>query len=249
MSIPGQQATALDFIKAALRNLNVLASGEEPTGTEGQDCLVALNQMLDTWSADGLTIFTITIEDFPLIASQQTYTYGENGDFNSDRPIFIERASIVMSPNGAQPIEYPIPIYTSQDWQEMVPVKNTTGNLPLLIYDDGAFPQRNITFWPNATDNVLVRFYREQKLTQFTKLGQLAAYPPGYMEAITYNLAVRLGALFPPAQASATTALLAIQTLAQVKINNADDTKLRSDIMGQGTPSRMRAEMFGIPSI
>lgn len=247
MTIPGAQNSALDFIKAALRNLNVLASGEESTGDEGQDCLVALNQLIDTWNADGLTMFTTETNDFPLTANKQTYTLGDGGDFNMTRPKDIYRASVVIQ--GAQPIEYPIPIFTTQDWRDRVPVKNTSGNLPLIVYDDGDFPLRLLTFWPSASDTTIFRIYSDQPLTQFSTLKQIASYPPGYAEAITSNLAVRLAALFPPAQVSAATAAIAIESLATLKLNNADDTQLRSDIMSEGTASRMRAEMFGIPSL
>lgn len=249
MSIPGGQSSALDFIKAALRQINVLASGEEPTGDEGQDCLVVLNQMLDLWNADGLMIFAIEQNDFPLIADQQVYTLGEGGDFNIPRPKYIDRASIIISPNTAQPIEYPIPIFTTQDWQEKVPVKNVDGNLPLLVYDDGDFPLRQLTFWPSASDQTVFRIYAYRPLTQFQNLQQVTAYPPGYAEAITSNLAVRLAALFPPASVSPQLAVIAMNALSVIRQVNADDTQLRSDIMAEGTASRMRAEMFGIPSL
>jgi hypothetical protein len=246
MPIPGSTSTALELIKGALRNINVLSSGEEPSSEEGQDSLVILNQMIDGYNGDGLMIFTTEIDDFPLTSNKQIYTLGSGGDFNIPRPAFLDRASIVILSNPAQPLEYPIPIYTTQDWQEKVPVKNVPGNLPLLIYDDGGFPLRTLTFWPVAADNVKFRLYSWQKLIQFTTLQQSAAYPEGYLEAFRYNLAVRLAPEFG-ASVSPETALLAVSTLARIKSNNADDTQLRSDLSGSSTPSRMRSELFNIP--
>lgn len=246
MAIPGSTASALDIIKGALRSINVLASGEEPTGDEAQDALVILNQMLDTWSADGLNIFTEGITDFPLVSSQQIYTLGSGGDFNIPRPAEIDRAAIVILSNPVQPLEYPIPIYTTQDWADKVPIKNVPGNLPLLVYDDGGFPLRTLTFWPVASDNTLFRLYAWQLLTQFTNLTTINGYPPGYQSAIRNNLAISLASEFG-ASVTPETEMLAVTTLASIKRANADDTQLRSDLGSSYDSSRMRTELFNIP--
>jgi hypothetical protein len=246
MTIPGSSSTALDIIKGSLRNINVLAAGEEPTGAEAQDSLIRLNQMLDAWNADGLMIFTLAITDFPLISNKQTYSLGVGGDFNMQRPAMIEAASIVILSNPAIPVEYPIPIYTTQDWQEEVPIKNVPGSLPLLVYDDGSFPLRNLTFWPVPLAGVNFRIYPWQPLTQFADLKTPQSYPPGYLEALHCNLAIRLAPEFS-AQVSPATVELAAESKARIKINNADDTQLRSDLRGGMSSSRMRSELFNIP--
>lgn len=246
MPIPGSSYSAIDLIKAALRSLNVLAAGEEPTGAEAQDSLFILNQMIDTFNGDGLMLFTEQIDDFLLNASQQTYTYGTGGNFNKPRPSYINRASCVMNISSPQPIEYELHMFTTQEWQQQVPVKTVAGNLPIAIYDDGSFPLRNITFWPLASDNVKFRSYTMQKLTQFADLQQTAAFPEGYLEAFRHNLAVRLAPEFQ-APLNAATIGLATSTLAQIKSNNADDVQLRSDISPVVDSGRqMRAQLFGI---
>jgi hypothetical protein len=246
MPVPGAQSTVQDLIKSALRSLGVLAQGEEPSAAESQDALVIFNQMVDTLNADSLNLFSETMDEFALSAAKQTYTYGPGGDFNKPRPTYIDRASIVILSNPQQPLEFPIPIYTTQQWQEQVPIKNTPGNLPLLIYDDCAYPLRNITFWPFASDNTHFRSYTWQKLTQGTNLSTIIALPEGYAEMLKTNLAVRLA---PEYQASVhpVTAMLAISTLATIKAANADDVQLHSDLTSSNTPSKMRSELFNIP--
>lgn len=248
MANPLTGKTANQVIAGAFRAIGVLGSGEVPTGNEAADALEALRDMLDAWNADGLMIFTTTINDFPISGAKQIYTLGPGGDFDIDRPAFLDRASIVLLSNPQQPLEYSIPIYTTQDWQEKVPIKNSPGNIPLLVYDDGAFPLRNLTFWPFATDNTLFRLYSWQLLTDFADLTTAHAFPPAYAEAIKYNLAVRLGA--EPGWGGTVTpviAALALSSLAVVKTQNADDTQLRSDIRSSYTPSRVRSELFNIP--
>jgi hypothetical protein len=246
MPAPGATSSTLELIKSSLRSLGVLAQGEEPNPADAQDSLVKFNQMVDTLNADSLNLYTEDSDDFPLNAAQQTYTYGSGGDFNKPRPSFIDRASIVILSNPAQPLEYPIQIYTTQDWQEKIPVKNIPGNLPLLIYDDGDFPLRNLTFWPVAGANLLFRSYTWRKLSQAATLQTVFAYPEGYLEMLESNLTVRLAPQFQ-AQVHPVTAMLAASTLATIKAANADDVQLRSDLRSSYDASRMRSELFNLP--
>lgn len=213
---------ALDLISSSMRLIGALASGETPTNAEAQDSLICLNQMLDSWAADRLMVFTITIDEFVLTVNQQVYTYGTGGNFNAPRPARIDRVSIVSLTNPSQPLELPIDYLTDRDWQQY-PVKNIQTTLPLAVYDDQAFPFRNLSFWPIPTAVVNTRIYHWTQLTQFTNLTTDNTYPPGYIEALRYNLAVRLMAEFPggfdPVM-SAVAQPLAVESLARVKSMN-----------------------------
>ena len=50
-------ATALDQIKAALRLIGQLAEGEGPSPQAAQDALTAMNQMIDSWNTERLSVF------------------------------------------------------------------------------------------------------------------------------------------------------------------------------------------------
>ncbi len=205
-----------------MRMIGALASGEVPTGAEASDALTVLNQMLDSWAADRLMVFTITIDEFSLVPNQQVYTYGTGGNFDAPRPARIDRVSIVSLTNVAQPLELPIAYLTDRDWQQF-PVKNITTTLPQTVYDDQAFPLRNLTFWPIPTAPVNTRVYHWTPLTQYANLTTDNTYPPGYIEALRYNLALRLMAEFPGGYdpvMSTTTAALAVESLARVKSMN-----------------------------
>lgn len=246
MAIPGSTANALDIIRQAMLDLQAVDAEQPLTASEANDGLIRLNRMIDTWNGDGFMIFTIAIQDFPLVSSKQVYTLGPGGDFNTARPAFIDRASIVILSNPAQPLEYPIPIYTTQEWQEKVPIKNVPGNLPLLVYDDGSFPLRSLTFWPVASDNTLFRMYPWQQLSQFPDLQTVLSFPPGYLEALQSNLAIRLAPMYK-ADVAQETMQLAMSSVALIKSNNADDTHLKSDLSSSYTSGRMRTELFNIP--
>lgn len=213
---------ALDLISSSMRLIGALGSGEPPSSAEASDALMVLNQMLDSWTADRLTVFTITIAEFPLIVNQQVYTYGVGGDFNAARPSRIDRISIISLTNPSQPLELPLDLYTDWDWQQ-VPVKNIQTTLPQAVYDDGAYPLRNLSYWPIPTAAVNTRIYGWTALTSYATLTTDNNYPPGYIEALRYNLAMRLIAEMPgeynPIMVS-TTLQLANESLARIKSMN-----------------------------
>jgi hypothetical protein len=230
---------AQDLIASSMRLIGALGSGETPTAAEASDSLLVLNQMLDSWNADRLMVFTITIGDFPLTPSQQVYTYGPGGNFNGVRPSKIESISIVSLTNPAQPLEIPIDVYTDSDWQQLVPVKIITTTLPTAVYDDGAYPLRNLSYWPIPTVAVNTRIYGWTALGQFPDLNTQLFFPPGYPEALRYNLAVRLMAEMPGDFHQITAGIvqsLAVETLARVKSINMPIIQSSIDpaLTGQG---------------
>jgi len=206
-----------------MRLIGALASGETMPADEAADGLMVLNQMLDSWQAERLMAFTINIQEFPLVPGQQTYTMGPGGNFNVARPAKIERISIVSLNNPAQPLELPMEMLTDADWQDEIPVKLVPGSLPLQVYDDGAFPLRNLNYWTIPTIPVNTRIYSWQALNQFPDLVTDLTFPPGYLEALRYNLAIRLIAEMPGEYSQVTVGVsqtLATESLARVRSMN-----------------------------
>lgn len=217
----------LDLISSALRLIGVLASGEQPSGAESDDALLIAQQMVDSWQAERLNIFTVTISEFSLVPGQQTYTYGTGGNFNAARPAKIEQASIVSLLNPAQPLELPLQMVNEDGWQA-IPVKVITSTLPTVLYDDGGYPLRSLNFWCIPSIVSKVRIYGWQALNTFPDLTTDVTFPPSYVKALRYNLAVDLAPEFgkelPPAVAAQ-----AISSKAVLKNMNAPLVESRCD--------------------
>ncbi len=226
---------ALQIISAAMRQTGALASGETPTSAEGQDSLSLLNQMMAAWSAERLMVFTITMQQFTLVPGQQTYTLGTGGDFNYPRPVNLYRAGIVWLANPAQPLEIPLIMLTDDQWAQ-VPIKNISSTIPQYLYDDGAFPLRNLNFWcvPTIADDV--RLYMWTLLQQFADMITDYTFPEGYEEAIQYNLAIRLAANNIGTILNPMTLKLAQDAIARVKSVNIPllDLSVDNALSGQG---------------
>jgi hypothetical protein len=107
------------------------------------------------------------------------------------------------------------------------------------VYDDGQFPLRNLTFWGLPSGQVNVRIYSWQQLRQFPDLTTDITFPPGYSEALRYNLAVRLIAEMPGEYSQVTVSVtqqLATDSLARVKSINTPIIQLFCDpaLSGRG---------------
>jgi len=215
---PGTEWSGLDYVKSALRLIKVLASGEEPEAEEAQDGLAILNQMLDAWSAERLTVYTVPRTLVDLIAGKQTYTLGPGGDFDQSRPAKIEWASI-MQPSEPDPLEAGIEYIADPHRWQQVSQKSLSTSLPSAVYDDQAQPRRNLSFWPVPNINMQAALYAWQALAQISDGSQVFTFPPGYPEAIRYGLAVRFGPEFNKT-ISADTRALAIESLARIRSMN-----------------------------
>lgn len=211
---PGLYVTSQDIIKGALRLINVLGTGEQLDADEGQDALVILNEMIDSWQAQRLKVFSEERQVFPLTAGKQVYTIGidpigaTTADFNVPRPARIDHMGVLQINSTPQPIELPIDYLTDTQWAD-IPVKNVTSSLPQVCYDDGDYPFRNLNFWPIPNTVVDTVIYSWQPLNQFVDLGSTKyAFPPGYWLAIRYSLAEYLA---PEYGAAAIAAAMAIK--------------------------------------
>lgn len=242
--------TAMDVITSSLRLVAVLANDETPSFGDASQSLQVFNDMIDAWNAERNAIFTTRTDDFPYVLNKQSYTLGAGGDFNIPRPARIDGVStILLNPDPSNPVEVPLDMYTVDQWQNDVPVKTVTGSFPLIVYDSGDFPLRTLNFWPIPSQQQNnVRIYSWQALAAQSLASQVS-FPPGYAEALRYNLAARLAAEFavdPSKYAAATVATLAIQGLARIKTMNAPDLSLQSDLVPSPAGYNYRADLFGI---
>lgn len=179
-------ATARDTIKGALRLIGVIASGETPTAAEQTDGLQALNEMLQSWSAEGLLVPAVTREELTLIPAQSAYTIGVGGNFATSVPVAIDS---VMLKSGAQ--EYPMRQLSRVEWAE-ISLKGLQGTIPEAIYFQKGSPLGTINVYPVPSAAHKLVLYSQKSMGTFTSANDDVNFPAGYAEALRYNLAVRL---------------------------------------------------------
>lgn len=182
--------TGIDLISGSMRLLGVLASGEAPSSSEATDALSALNDMIDTWSNESLLIPNKVREVFPLVAGKGSYTMGPAGDFNTSRPMKIEKALVQLVSSNPS-IEIPMDILTEEQYAGII-LKGNQSTYPLYLYEENTFPLDTVNVWsvPSAVNNIVL--YSWKPLTQVASLSTVLSLPPGYQRALRYSLAVEI---------------------------------------------------------
>ena len=230
--------TVYDLICSSLRLAGILASGETPNAEEAQDCLTALNQMLDAWTAERTLIYEVKFSNFNLTAGKPSYTIGidpagSTSDFNVQRPVIIQSAAIIPGLG----LEWPLDIVNSVRWAS-IPEKGATGVLPRSLYCDWAMPIATFYFHPVPSTASQLKMFAISPLPQFANLTDTLSLPAGYERAVRYNLAMNLSAEFPVNSLAdlQLVAAIAQESKAAVKVLNAE---LLGNALGETTTGQI----------
>lgn len=220
--------TGADIIVGALRLIGALASGETPSAGESIDAQSVLNDIIESWANEGLMINSRTIETFPLVAGQQTYTMGPSGNFNTTRPTQIQECGLQYNN-----IELPLAIKNMEEWSNIL-IKSTLSNIPQRLYTDGAFPLLNLLFWPVPSQANGVVIYSLKPLASITNLSAVLTLPPGYAKCLRYSLAAELSPEYGKPLDSVI-AGIATESKAQIQRQNTQPVYMKGDATGLTT--------------
>lgn len=196
--------TAGDQINRALRLLGVLAEGETPSASESSDALMALNQMLDSWSTERLSVYKTTTQAFTWTGGYASRTLGPSGDFVGTRPILLDASTYYKVGD----VSYPLMIINEQQYNNII-LKTSTSNLPQVIYVNMDHPDVTLYLYPVPSQDIDCKFVSVTPLDEPASLVTVLAFPPGYMRAFAYNLACEIAPEFgvePPPQVKRTAA-------------------------------------------
>ena len=213
-------ATAGDQINAALRLIGQLAEGETPSAATSQDALAAMNQMIDSWNTERLSVFSTQDQTFLWPASTRIRTLGPTGDFVGNRPILLDDATYFRDPGTN--VSFGIRMINQQQY-DGIAVKTVTSTYPQIIWVNMTYPDIEMYIYPVATREVEWHFISVEELTNAATLATSLAFPPGYLRAFKYNLACEIANEFgvePPPQVRR----IAMTSKRNLKrINNPDD--------------------------
>lgn len=187
-------ATALDIIKRSMRLLGVYSIGEDPSAQEAQDCLSAMNAMLDSWATENLFIYVKTTEIIPLASGVSSITVGPSGSFTTARPTFVDASSYVTMDG----VSYPIQVWGPQDYNQIA-VKGIQG-LPCGVYVQMGFPDITMTFWPVPYNPMSFVMVSNKQVKSFPDLVTDVDLPTGYERLLAYSLAEEIAPEFDGVQ-------------------------------------------------
>ena len=212
--------TATDQINGALRLLGVLAEGETPSAATSQDALVALNQMIDSWTTERLTVFSTQDQIFSWPPNTIQRTLGPTGDFVGTRPILIDDATYFRDASSG--ISYGIKLINQQQYNGIA-VKTVTSTYPQVMWVNMEYPNLTMAVYPVPTKVLEFHIVSVTPLTSPANLATVLAFPPGYLRAFRYNLACEIAPEFG-VEPSPTVMRVAMTSKRNLKrINNPDD--------------------------
>jgi len=198
----------------------VLAEGETPAASVSQDALMALNQMIDSWNTERLSTFVTQDQTFLWPAGFISRTLGPSGDFVGLRPVLIDDATYYRDPGTN--VSFGIKFINQQQYNGIA-VKTVTSTYPQVCWVNMGFPDITLTIYPKPTRELEWHFVSVQELDRPADLATVMYYPPGYLRAFTYNLAMEFAPEFG-VEPSPQVSRIAMTSKRNLKrINNPDD--------------------------
>lgn len=180
--------TARTIIKKAMKELGVIGVGQAVNAEMEDDAFLALNNMLEKWSNERLMVQEIVEEAETLTSGQASYTVGSGGNFDTNRPVAIEKDAFIRDSGGN---DHPVQVLT-MDVYRAETVKTTSGRPDYLAYTP-EFPLGKMYLYPTPDNSTDVLHYRAVPLLDsFATVTTSVEYAPGYEDAIILNLAVRI---------------------------------------------------------
>lgn len=212
--------SAGDLINGALRLIGQLAEGETPSADTSQDALFAMNQMIDSWNTERLSVFSTQDQVFTWPANQATRTIGPTGDFVGNRPVLFDDATYFR--DASTNVSYGIKFINQQQY-DGIAVKTVTSTYPQVVWVNMEYPDATMTIYPVPTRDLEWHIVSIEELTRPALLADTLSFPPGYLRAFRYNLACELAAEFgvEPPPTVQTIAMTSKRNLK--RINNPDD--------------------------
>ena len=173
------------LLTSSLRLSGAVAVGETPSADEMAQGILDLNDLLEILSLQNLALYTSLPEAFTTVAGKASYTIGVGGDWNTQRPVRIGGTPI-CNYNG---VDFEIDVIGLDEYQG-IPLKTQQQPIieKLAYVNDG--PLGTIYLWPTPLQAITVTINPDRLLTQVTDSSTVMIYPPGYLLAFRYTLAV-----------------------------------------------------------
>lgn len=217
--------TALSLISDALMMNGTLAEGESPTAEMAQDSLNALNMMLDAWSIENLAVHSTQTQSFTWPASTASRTIGPTGDFVGNRPVSVEQSSYFEDSNN-EPYMFTL---VSEEEYNSISAKTTTGSYPEYMFINMTHPDATMYVYPTPSSNLTLKLVSIVELSQPATLQTTLSFPPGYLRAFKFNLAVEIAAM-DGAEPLPTVGRIAISSKKSIKRLNTSRVTMKASL-------------------
>jgi hypothetical protein len=238
--------TVRELLNGAHRLLNLTDSGNVLPEAVYQDNLPALNQMLDSWYTERLAVFCTEDQTYLWPVGERIRTLGPSGDFslilgtqvpdpmgtqgddfigvdspdNPFRPVLLDDSTYFRDPTTN--VSYGIKFINQLQYNNIA-VKTVTSTFPQVMFVNMTFPNITLHVYPVPSRELEFHFISVQPLANPTTLESNLFFPPGYLRAFRYNLALELAPEFGVEPASDVRRIAMASKRDLKRINNPRD--------------------------
>jgi hypothetical protein len=216
--------TVLEVITSSLRLIGQLGPGRVAGPSETADALFGLNRMLESWANDRLLVYAIDRNTFALQANKTYYTIGPSGaDWTLARPLKLDNVGLMIDAQTEIPLEQ-----LTEDEYAVVRQKALTSTQPTEVFYEASYPNGTVFVWPTPTEVRNLVLYTYGRIATFASASDTLALPPGYADAIRYNLALRLAPEWGKTPRP-DVAAMAVESLSRIKTTNSPVLEMAVD--------------------
>lgn len=212
-------SSANDIMSQAMVDATIISPGEAVPAAKAAQVFNKLNDMLESWVLERLMVYAAVLESFSLVAGQNEYSYGDGGDFDSERPIRILNECFIRSGDS----DYPVTLKPLDVYRQMRNKSNVAR--PNLMAYSPEYPLGKVFLYPtpDSVDTIHLKVWKQ--LVEFSDRTTAVDLPPGYRRAITLNLALEL---LPGFGKTASAELVALAVGAKKWIKKSNITPVKS---------------------
>ena len=239
-------ATVRELLNGAHRLLGLVNSGNVLPEAVYQDNIIALNQMIDSWNTERLAVFCTQDQVYLWPANERVRTLGPSGDFafflgtqsndplatqngnlfgidgvsGPQRPILLEDSTYFRDPSTN--VSYGLRFINQLQYNNIA-VKTVTSTYPQVMFVNMTFPDITLSVYPVPTKEMEFHFVSVQPLAVPATLETELEFPPGYLRAFRYNLALELAPEFNVEPSNEVRRIAMYSKRNLKRINNPDD--------------------------
>ena len=218
--MPAHSATAGELIKGSLRLIGVLAEAEAPSAATMQDSIVAMNQMIQSWDTERLSVFSTQDQVFTWPAYTATRSIGPTGDFVGNRPIEVDDATYFKDPSSG--LSFGVKLINQQQY-DGIAFKTVTSTYPQVLWVNSTFPDMEMTIYPVPIKALEWHIISVDQLAEVDSVTTDIYFPPGYLRAFRFNLAMELAPEFGVEPSPQVTRIAMTSKRNLKRINNPGD--------------------------
>lgn len=183
-----------ELLTEAHAEIGVLGAGETMSSAQAAYGLQKINEVIDEWKTQNLTLLSITRTTFTIDSGVGEYTVGPTGSTVGTqivRPILVPKVSFVDTSQDNNP-EYPLDYLDDAAWQAIT-FKELTNTLPSAYYWQNTYPDATLNFWmvPTSSD-LLGVIYHKAALGEYASINTTLSLAPGYRKALVMATALAM---------------------------------------------------------